>query len=135
MTIGGPVTIGDAFGGEFGRTFSFLAEAHGFSAPSHDGTVGSLHSAELALRVAYDPRSKYLTTAVTASVDGREVTAELPCLYEHAGLGASERIRHLALGPAGLTAALLSHAAAVRELLPALTGRSRDRLLLACRGR
>lgn len=127
--------IGEGFGYEAERTFGFLVEAHGFAPPQHRSGAATFTGPELVLEVRYDERSKYLTTTATALIEGRGVSSELSCLYEHAGLGAPERIGRLAVTPAALAGALLTHAAAVRELLPALLGPARDRLLLACHGR
>lgn len=125
----------ESFAYEAERTFGFLVEAHGFAPPRHTGGSAVFVSDQLVVEVSYDARSKYVTTTATALIEGRDVSSELSCLYEHAGLGAPERIGRLAVTAAALSGALLTHAAAVRELLPTLLGPARDRMLLACHGR
>jgi hypothetical protein len=116
------------------RYFNFLSD-HGFVESRVDGFRLLCASSELAVEVLYDDRDRHVFTVVDAFVGKRNPRAELSCLYVEAGLGPAQRIHSVARSQRLLERALASQAAALRELLPTLTGSGGSELLLRCHGR
>ena len=119
---------------EAAREFDFLI-TEGFAPRSGDGHRMLYSSGAFAVEVLYDDRDGRVITLVDAYVGERNPRAGLICLYVEAGLGPAQRIREIARSRRTLRPVLQSQAAALRQLLPELTGARASDLLLKCHGR
>ena len=118
---------------EAAHEFDFLIAEGFLPGPSENHCLRYTSSA-FAIEVFYDDRDGRVITLVDGYV-AECPRAGLICLFVEAGLGPAQRIREIARSKKTLRSALQSQAAALRELLPELTGPRASDLLWECRGR
>jgi hypothetical protein len=124
----------DDFVTDAAREFDFLI-SRGF-VPGSSGDHRLLYaSGDFAIEVLYDDRDGRVVTLVAAHVGDRNPRASLICLFVEAGLGPAQSVREICRTRKMLRPVLRSQAAALRDLLPKLTGPHAENLLLECNGR
>lgn len=129
-------TVARAFGDEVRQRFRFLVDQEGFLGPEEDGSgFLAYHAPKLAITMVLDQRNRYAKTLVEGEVDGFTASAELKCLYLHAGLGPAQHVVWSAGTMHALIKALDSQVVALRKILPMLKGEGAAKLLRECHGK
>jgi hypothetical protein len=126
------------------RSADFVREARlrfdslqneGFRASERGEYWVSYEYDELHVDVIYDDRDGRVSTGIGCVVVDRRAHASVSCLYVASGLGPAQDIRAIARNANALAAVLDSQRAALRRLLPLITGPDAADLLLRCHGR
>jgi hypothetical protein len=129
-------SVARAFGDEVKQRFRFLVDQEGFLGPGEDRNgFLAYHAPNLAITMVLDQRSRYAKTLVDSEIDGFAASAELKCLYVHAGLGPAQHVVWSAGTMHALMKALDSQVVALRKILPMLRGEGAAKLLRECHGK
>ena len=124
-----------AFQARVSAHFGAVAAEGRLVGPLADGYTVGYSSRKFSIAVAYDESDGRVETYVDAPVGNQHLRASLSCLYVEARLGPAQRIRQIARTRHSLERSLGTQAAGLHELIPLLTGPSRQSLLLSCVGR
>lgn len=114
--------------------FRFLIEEYGFFGPEVESIMLRYYSRDLSLEVTLSEREAYVQTYITGLVAGRELRAELSCLFVACGLGPAQRVGWSARTVHAMTKSLQSQSGAAGEVLSRLRGAERNDLLTRCHG-
>jgi hypothetical protein len=118
--------------------FAFLVEEWGFDGPERTGAGIAYHRPDLHVTVelwAWKHEAGFSTGVVGVDPGGARHSAELDCLYVACGLGPLQHVPGNAGGGHTIAKRVAQHAAALRRVLPHLTGPGGHDLLRRCQGR
>lgn len=123
------------FGSLIEEAFAFLTDDGAFAGPERQADGAFYYSPAFSVEVRLDPRERAVVTLLSGMVDDQHLRAELSCLYAAADLGPVQHVRRTARTGHSMKRSVASQAAALRLLLPIITGSARSRLLKACHAR
>lgn len=116
------------------EAFSFLLD-EGFFGPEFHEFGAYFYSPSISFEVMFDLKHRDVITLARATIDDRDVQAELSCLYVESGIGPAQDVGRASRTSYAVRKSIFEQAEATRRVLPKLKGESRDKLLLACVGR
>lgn len=112
--------------------FAFLVDEYAFNGPIASGDTIDWSSPDLRVQIFYDTIDGRVTTSIGSSQGRPSRRADLSCLFVKARLGVAQEIRETAHSGKQLEPVVLTHARALRELLPVLLSGSGASLLDEC---